>query len=92
MISNQIGYLMQSALRTWREGKGRDRKGLADEIEVTPVALGRYERHPSDPGQQIPARAVMIRLYRVTAGRVTPNDFYDLPDLDAEAARRPAAA
>jgi hypothetical protein len=24
----------------------------------------------------------MPRIYRFTAGAVTPNDFYDLPDLD----------
>lgn len=32
-------------------------------------------------GELIPPRAVMSRTYVWSAGQVTPNDFYDLPEL-----------
>jgi len=35
-------------------------------------------------GRRRPGSEGMGELYRVTDGAVTPNDFYDLPKLDAE--------
>ncbi len=33
-------------------------------------------------GRRIPSREFMAAIYRFTRGAVTPNDFYDLPDLE----------
>lgn len=35
--------------------------------------------------RRIPRTSTMCRVYLATAGQVTPNDFYDLPALPAEA-------
>lgn len=37
-------------------------------------------------GQQIPRPDVMTAIYNATNGQVTPNDFYDIGDSDANAA------
>ena len=39
----------------------------------------------------IPSPDYMIIIYQVTHGRVSPNDFYDLPDLTVQRRLRPAA-
>lgn len=37
-------------------------------------------------GTRMPRRDEMVRIYVVTGGDVTPNDFYDLPCLQQAAA------
>lgn len=44
------------------------------------------------PRRRIPRHDQMIRIYIETGGEVTPNDFYDLPDLAATGADDDAAA
>lgn len=34
-------------------------------------------------GNRIPRKAEMLKIFQITNGAVTPNDFYDLPDLSA---------
>lgn len=41
---------------------------------------------------RVPRRATMLRIYLATGGRVSPNDFYDLPALPAAAGEREEAA
>lgn len=70
-------------LNEWRTGQGLTVAELAQRIETAPTSASRYCRHA-----QIPRRAEMIRIYRLTHGRVEPNSFYDLPPIK----RRPAGA
>lgn len=35
-------------------------------------------------GAQIPRPSLMREIFRATGGQVTPNDFYDLPDIGAD--------
>jgi predicted transcriptional regulator len=42
-------------------------------IGVTPQAVDRYVK-----GQRIPNEEVMPKIYEMTNGEVTPNDFFDL--------------
>lgn len=37
-------------------------------------------------GKRLPEKKVMTAIYRATSGLVTPNDFYDIGDSDANAA------
>ena len=48
-----------------------------DRIGKSQQAIQRY------CDDRIPARDVMLRIYVDTNGMVTPNDFYNLPDLRA---------
>lgn len=50
------------------------------------TTVHRYKR-----GEKIPRRDVMRRIYIATGGSVAPNDFYDLPEVPAERARRAEA-
>ncbi|MBE2191881.1 MAG: hypothetical protein IAE63_06850 [Alphaproteobacteria bacterium] len=34
-------------------------------------------------GKVIPSDPLKIKIYRITMGKITPNDFYDLPDLSS---------
>lgn len=51
-------------------------------LGVSPAAVARYAA-----GKRIPAPDVMRRIVVETDGAVTPNDFYDLPPVAAEAPR-----
>lgn len=63
-------------LDQWRIEQGLNIQQLADRIPTTHTAAWRYCR-----GIRVPNRATMPAIYRVTAGQVQPNDFYDLPQL-----------
>lgn len=52
---------------------------FADRIGVSPEATRRYAA-----GARIPHQAVMVRIFEVTGGVVTPNDFYSLPTSSSE--------
>ncbi len=43
----------------------------------------RYELPRGASDYRLPDPAAMVRLYVLTGGAVQPNDFYDLPALDA---------
>lgn len=43
-------------------------------------------------GVNIPNRREMVALYLLSGGRVTPNDFYDLPELPDRATEQQVAA
>lgn len=44
---------------------------FAAQLGVSRTAVDRYTKH-----ERIPTIANMIKIYRVTKGLVTPNDFY----------------
>jgi len=48
--------------------------------------VGRRTMHRIVLGVCLPRRALMMRIYELTHGAVTPNDFYELPELAQEAA------
>lgn len=65
-------------LADWRKEKGWTQAQLGRAIGVAQPVVSDMERadNPS-----IPKPVTMRRIYLVTAGAVTPNDFYDLPDI-----------
>lgn len=72
------------ALERWRRsqivnGKMMTMEHAAGLVGVTRAAWNDWEKRKRIPGQ-----AIMADLYSITDGAVTPNDFYDLPKLDAE--------
>jgi transcriptional regulator with XRE-family HTH domain len=60
---------------------------LAPEVGVSPSGMSRYAR-----GSRIPSPEVMRRIYIVTCGAVTPNDFYGLPDGSLSFANPPVVS
>jgi transcriptional regulator with XRE-family HTH domain len=74
-----------SDLKSWREGQKISRADLGEKLGVTAVAVGRYE------SGRVPEPAVLQRLIEITAGDVTANDFFDIPQ-PAEASKTGEAA
>jgi transcriptional regulator with XRE-family HTH domain len=62
-------------------------------IGVTRQAVHRYKA-----GERIPDQATMTKIFEVTGGAVTPNDFFNIseaapaPDLTSSEAAEPATA
>lgn len=51
-------------------------------------SIARYKADPKEPNgkhgkRRVPEPAMMIAIYVESGGLVTPNDFYDLPELSA---------
>lgn len=66
-------------LREWRLKRDLSLAAFAGLVGAgNATVVSRWERKIYRP--QPPE---MIAIYRVTGGQVTPNDFYDLPDLEA---------
>lgn len=53
---------------------------FADLVGVSAGNVSKYRARKVRPGDE-----VMRRIYEITGGLVTPNDFYDLPPADAPA-------
>lgn len=49
---------------------------FSSRIGVTPMSLHRYES-----GDRIPHKDAMEKIYVATDGKVSPSDFYDLPQI-----------
>lgn len=77
-VTETVTMLRKMKLTDWMKREGVERQELASRIDVTPMALGRYER-----GERIPEKDTMAAIFRETGGDVTPNDFYS--DVLAEA-------
>lgn len=58
-------------LRDWLALKGHSQEEFAKLIEVTQQAVATYVLETS-----IPRKPTMLRIVEVTAGAVTPTDFY----------------
>lgn len=67
-----------TALETWRIEKDLSYTELGELIEATHVSAARYCRK-----ERIPQGRRMRRIVQVTEGAVQPNDFYDIPELEA---------
>ncbi len=74
-------------LAEFLKSRGIKRKDFAERIGVTAQSVARYLA-----GEAVPRLDVMKAIHRETAGAVTANDFYDLPDLDAKAVDNTVAA
>ena len=70
-----------TTLDAWRIARKLTYRTLGEKLGVSMEAARRYCN-----GERIPSRPVMIEIYRLTAGAVQPNAFYDLPDLSLRAA------
>lgn len=65
-------------LAEWRKQQGWTQDELAARLDCSQPFVSLIER-AADP--QIPGRDWMIKIYQLTKGAVSPNDFYDLPAL-----------
>ncbi|NRA88323.1 MAG: helix-turn-helix transcriptional regulator [Rhizobiales bacterium] len=61
-------------LKTWLTQADISRADFADEIGVNKRTITRYLDGDRKPGADI-----FSKIFDVTKGNVTPNDFYDLP-------------
>ena len=61
-------------LAEWRNSKGRTQDDVAAELGVHRITVARWEQNMRDPG-----KADLKRIFMMTGGDVTPNDFHDLP-------------
>lgn len=78
--SNQFGIsLWIMRLAEWLSKPGHNPKALAEQIGTSEASVRRYAS-----GDRIPVSEVMRRIYQVTGGAVTANDFYG---LEADGAR-----
>lgn len=64
----------ESKLRTWRIGAGLSVVEAAARVKVSRQTWHGWER-----GATIPPVSLMQRIFDLTGGAVTANDFYDLP-------------
>lgn len=53
---------------------------FAASVECSRVAVIRYLS-----GARIPSKKIMKKIFDVTGGQVTPNDFYELPEKPSQA-------
>lgn len=65
-------------LAEWRRSKEMTQRDLADALDCGQSFISSIERH----GGQIPGREWMLKIYRLTRGEVSPDDFYNLPSID----------
>ena len=56
-------------------------RDFAERLDVSQVTVTRYATR-----KRIPRPTHLIKIYEITGGLVTPNDFFDLPDTSKEAA------
>lgn len=66
-------------LRNWRVSQSLSHEAAGELVGVTRQCWFDWEK-----GKRTPGYCYMIRLYVLTDGTVTPNDFYDLPELPAK--------
>jgi transcriptional regulator with XRE-family HTH domain len=65
-------------LAEWRKQEGHTQQQLADLLDTAQSWIALIERS-HDP--KVPAPDLMLRIFALTRGAVTPNDFYDLPAI-----------
>lgn len=65
---------MSKKLRAWRIEHNLSQAEMGNLIGISSVAVGRYERG------RMPEAAIMQKIIDITAGAISANDFFDLPD------------
>jgi len=60
-------------LRTYRAISNLTQQEIAQKLGVSELSIIKYEG-----GTNMPSRETMVRIYEITSGLVTPNDFFDL--------------
>lgn len=63
----------------WRKWQGLTQEELAKLLRRKQPTVSAIERWPNN---SIPSPALMLSIYRVTSGAVTPDSFYNLPVLE----------
>lgn len=77
-------------LREWRQEQGLSDAELARRLSTGRENVRRYQLPPDHPQFQMPRKDMMRRIYELTDGQVTANEFHELrrsPRADAEEAR-----
>ena len=62
-------------LKTWLTQSNIKRADFAAKIGITTATITRYLN-----GDRKPSADIFSKIFDVTKGNVTPNDFYDLPE------------
>jgi len=57
----------------WRHSNNLSQTALAELLDITQSAVGKYERN-----ERLPSQDVMQKIIEVTNGEVLPNDFYNI--------------
>jgi transcriptional regulator with XRE-family HTH domain len=65
-------------LADWRKEQGYTQQQLADQLGVNQSAVSYWERSLNP---YLPQPDAMRRIFALTRGAVSPNDFYDLPPI-----------
>lgn len=68
-------------LRKWRKDAGLTLEQAAERVPTVRQVWSDWER-----GRRRPSSDAMRRLFELTAGKVQPNDFYDLSPIERDAA------
>ncbi len=63
-------------LADWLDAKNISHQEFGDRIGKSQAAVSRYAS-----GKRMPDEETLIKIFEVTGGDVTPNDFVALPDL-----------
>lgn len=66
-------------LRAYRVMANLTQQALAERLGISELSVIKYEG-----GTTIPSREGMLRIYQLTTGLVTPNDFFDLENLSKD--------
>lgn len=76
-------------LPQWLKQQKKTRAGFSKQICVSKRVVYDWCLPFGHPDRRIPSHGAMCAIYVATAGQVTPDSFYDLPDL---APSQPAAS
>jgi transcriptional regulator with XRE-family HTH domain len=68
-------------LKEWIKKSGTTAAEVAKKVGVESWTINRYTA-----GKRLPEPVLLVKLYKLTRGAVTPNDFYRLPKLRSKAA------
>lgn len=71
-------------LEKWRRSQIVNGKPMTMEHAAGLIGVSRAAWNDWEKRKRIPGQATMADLYAITDGVITPNDFYDLPALDAQ--------
>lgn len=73
-------------LGDWRRRRGLTQLQLSDALATTLSSVCRYEN-----GTRIPEPEMMRKIYVFTEGSISPDNFYDLPELQVSLPLKAAA-